>query len=130
MKNYNRKIFYNVVGLVVIILVVAFAHYAIDKTASTFIEIRKSEARIVVDLVKNNWQGITSISEQQKNSIIDYYDPSLVGVDISNMKFLALFILYVAMGAIALDKIIGLIKLIRKSRPRAQRGRRSLRTNY
>jgi hypothetical protein len=94
----------------------AFVHYEVDGIAATFIDIRVAEVQVFSRLVRDNWDGIKSISDEQKKLLLQTLDPSRAGIEIRVMCTVIIVLFYGIVGSIILDRAVAMFKLWKASR--------------
>ena len=102
-------------GLAVVVLAAAAAymHHAINAIADTFIEAREADARLFSNLVRDNWDGISTLSNEKKTVLVRNLDPAMAGVDIRAMRDLMLVLVYAFISGFAIQAVISAIKIWR-----------------
>ena len=63
--------------------------------------------------MKDNWDGITSITEEQKKVLLNNLDPSLAGYDVHAMSLIAFSVICVVALAAAIQCVINIIKAVK-----------------
>jgi hypothetical protein len=96
----------------------AFMRHEINAITDTFIEIREADAHFFVKLVKDNWEGISTVSSDKKDILMRNLDPALAGADLRAMRDLMLAVVYGFMGAFAIQTLVSAIKIWRAANAR------------
>ena len=112
----RRKLLFNFVVILLAAMAGAFVHYEVDGIAATFIDIRVAEVQVFSKLVRDNWDGIKSISDEQKKLLLQTLDPSRAGSEIRVMRTVIIVLFYGIVGSIILDRAVAMFKLWKASR--------------
>ena len=112
MKKEQKRLLGSAVAIVVLTAFVAYGHYAITEITSTFVEGRKSESKFFQKMVRDNWDGIKSISDDKKKTLLENLNPELAGADIEIMGFLCRILVYVIGAGLILDRLIAIARLL------------------
>lgn len=103
MSNIMKKGIYNIIGSILLIGVMFFVVSQFKKLGLMFYEARVSEAQQISELVKENYEGIETLSSMQKNNIIDLYtDKELIGVDVRAQTGIMVSSTYFILGSMAI----------------------------
>jgi hypothetical protein len=109
----SKALILNAAGLVLLTAWVPFSRYCLSEIEDTFVSRRKAEVTFFHKLVKDNWDGITSITEEQKKVLLNNLDSSLAGYDVHAMTVIAFSIICVVAFALALQCVVNIIKAFR-----------------
>jgi hypothetical protein len=112
----RRKLLFNFLVILLAAMAGGFVHYEVDGIAATFIDIRVAEVKIFSTLVRDNWDGIKSISDEQKKMLLQTLDPSRAGIEIRVMRTVIVMLFYGIVGSIILDRAVAMFKLWKASR--------------
>jgi hypothetical protein len=84
--------------------------HEINAITDTFIESREADAHLFAKLVRDNWDGISTISSEKKEILVRNLDPALAGADLRAMRDLMLLVVYAFMAAFAIQTLVSAIK--------------------
>ena len=113
----RRKLLFNLLAILFAAMAGVFVHYEVNEISNKFIEIRVAEVKVFARLVRDNWEGIQSVSDQKKEVLLQALDPSLAGMDIRVMRAAIIILFYGLVGSIILDRAVAMFKLWKASRP-------------
>jgi hypothetical protein len=112
----RRKLLFNLLAILFVATAGGFVHYEVNEISNIFIDIRVAEVKVFARLVRDNWEGIKSVSDQKKESLLQALDPSLAGMDIRVMRAAIIILFYGLVGSIILDRGVAMFKLWKASR--------------
>ena len=93
-----------------------FVHYEVNELSNTFIDIRVAEVKVFAKLVRDNWDGIKSVSDEKKEALLQTLDPTQAGFEIRMMRTAIIVLFYGLVGSIILDRAVAVFKLWKASR--------------
>lgn len=93
-------------------------HYEVYEMSATFIAIRVAEVNVFAKLVRDNWDGIKSVSDEKKMILLQTLDPSLAGIEIRMMRDAIILLFYALVVSIIVDRAFAMYRLWRAMRPR------------
>jgi hypothetical protein len=123
----RRKLLLNFIAIIFAAMAGALVHYEVNKISSTFIAIRVAEVNVFAKLVRDNWNGIKSVSDENKKLLLQTLDPARAGAEIRVIRAIIIIMFYGLVGCIILDRTVAMFKLWRGSRstnPARQAGAR------
>ena len=113
--NKKLKLILGLFSLVLISYVYWYSYNAINSLTDHFVEMDAIKSKFIVDLIKENYEGITSITTEQKNTAIsNFSDKSIDGAFIKTMRNVALLILHPAFIFFILLLATYTVKIYRK----------------
>jgi hypothetical protein len=95
-----------VLVLFVLAAFLVYGHNTLRDVTRTFVDLRKSDAQYFSELLRSNWDGITSIPAERKQNLLKSLDPEIAGSDLETMGFFARFFLYLLVAALMLGRAI------------------------
>jgi hypothetical protein len=113
----RRKLLFNLFAILFAAMAGVFVHYEVNEITDLFIDIRVAEVKVFARLVRDNWDGIKSVSDQKKEALLQTLDPSQAGADIRVMRLAIIILFYGVVGSIVLDRAVATFKLWKASRP-------------
>ena len=116
MKKENKQILINIVAILMLLGFVAYGHYAITKIANSYVENRKDEAKFLVGMVRDNWDGIKTIPPGKKKILLENLSPKYAGTDIQVMTKISLFMVYLFGAGFIFDRIVVIGRIKRRKR--------------
>ncbi len=112
----RHKLLLNFIAIILAAMAGAFVHYEVNEISSTFIAIRVAEVNVFSKLVRDNWDGIKSVSDENKKLLLQTLDPTRAGAEIRVMRAIIIIMFYGLVGCIILDRAVAMFKLWRGSR--------------
>jgi hypothetical protein len=112
----RSKLLFNFLAIVFAAMAGAFVHYEVNEISNTFIDIRVAEVKVFAKLVRDNWDGIKSVSDEKKQVLLQTLDPSQAGIEIRMMRTAIIVLFYGLAGCIILDRAVAMFKLWKASR--------------
>jgi hypothetical protein len=113
MDRFRLRLVGNVVAMLAAVAMVAYGHYVLKEITHTFVDDRRGEAEFLSELVRDNWDGITSVPEEKKRVLLRNLSPQLAGTDVETMGFFARMFLYLLGVAFLADRAIAITKAVR-----------------
>jgi hypothetical protein len=113
MDKFRLHLVGNVVAMSAAVTMVAYGHYVLNEITQTFVEDRRSEAEFFSELVRDNWDGITSVPEEKKRVLLRNLSPEVTGVDVETMGFFARLFLYLLGAALLIGRVLAIAKAVR-----------------
>ena len=80
-----------------LLVLLVICHLWLSEVVSDFYDMRINYASVMTDLITDNWDGITSITEEEKSNLRNNLNYMHIGVDIkilSNICFVFLYALF------------------------------------
>ena len=111
MSATRRRLMLHGLAILVLVAAAAYMHYAINAIADAFIEIREADARFFGNLVKDNWNGISTLSSEKKEALVRNLDPVMAGADIRSMRDIMLVLMYAFVAGFVLQTVGSAIKI-------------------
>jgi hypothetical protein len=112
----RRKLLFNFLAILFAAMAGGFVHYEVNQLSNTFIDIRVAEVKVFAKLVRDNWDGIKSVSDEKKQTLLQTLDPSQAGSEIRLMRTAIIVLFYGLVGSIILDRAVAMFKLWKGSR--------------
>ena len=116
--SMRRKVLLNLAVIVFAAGAGIFVQHQVNEMSSTFIAIRVAEVNVFSKVVRDNWDGIKSVSEENKKLLLQTLDPSRAGIEIRLMRAIIIILFYGLVASIILDRAVAIIKLWRQSQPK------------
>jgi TM2 domain-containing membrane protein YozV len=116
MNKENRQLVFNAIAILLFIAFMIYGRFAVTNIANTFIEIRKSEEKFLANLVRDNWNGIKSISEKKKQILLDNLSQDLAGADIRAMANICLVLVFALGISLILNSIMTISRIVKTKR--------------
>lgn len=117
MNKSKLRLMLGILSLILVVYVYWYSYRGINSLTEHFVEMEVTKEKFIVDLVTDNYNGITSITNKQKDTVIsNLSDVSLVGSSIKTMRNAALFILHPTFSFYILFLIYVLVKTFREIR--------------
>jgi len=116
MKSKKAKIVGYLLLIVFLVAVTIFSQNNVYEIADVFIKLEKSDTQYFSELIKDNWQGITTIPEEKKKILLENLDPRYAAVGIETMRTICIILLYVICSIGVVQCLLGLYKLRQKKR--------------
>ena len=110
MSNVRRRMLFHGLAVLVLAAAAVFLHYGINAIADVFIDARQVDARLFASLVKDNWNGISTLSNEKKEILIRNLDPAMAGADIRTRRDLMLVLMYVGVGVFVIQVLDSAVK--------------------
>ena len=114
MKSRRATIILNAAGLLVIVGCLAWSSHTLQEIINGFAEDRRAMVAQLAKLVRENWDGITTIPDEKKTILMNNLDPSLAAADIESLGGLFHLMLYVLMGGYVLYFIERIVRAVRQ----------------
>ena len=114
----SNQILANLVAALLIALLVAYAAHLANQLTESMIQDRVVHANFFSKLVKENWDGIKSYSNDEKKALLDSLDPAALGTDIRMLRVVILFLLFGFGASVLLGRAAVIISLWRGSHAR------------
>ena len=121
MKSNRKRSLFGAILVILSVGFVGYCHYAVIYIADTFIEVRRGESELFSELVRENWDGIKSISDEQKELLLENLKSELVATDIRLLRQIILALIYVIGIALLIQGLVVVLKV-----PRSKRDNKSL----
>jgi hypothetical protein len=112
MHRDHKQLLGSAAAIVALIAFVTYGHYAITELTTFFVEARKSESKFFFEMVRDNWDGIKTISDEKKKVLLENLDPVFAGADIEAMGLIARILIYLIGAGFALDRVIAIGKVL------------------
>ena len=106
----HRRLMLHGLAIVGLAAATMFMRYEINAIADIFIRGREADAQFFAKLVRDNWDGISTVSSEKKEMLVRNLDPALAGADLRAMRDLMLTIVYAFMAAFAIQTAVSAIK--------------------
>ena len=106
----HRRLMLHGLAIVGLAAATMFMRYEINAIADIFISGREADAQFFAKLVRDNWDGISTVSSEKKKMLVRNLDPALAGADLRAMRDLMLTIVYAFMAAFAIQTAVSAIK--------------------
>lgn len=113
----RRKLLFNLLAILFAAMAGAFVHYEVNEMSNTFIDIRVAEVKVFARLIRDNWDGIKSVSDDKKEALLATLDPSIAGIEIRWMRAAIIVLFYGLVGSIILDRAVAVFRIWKASRP-------------
>ena len=78
--------------------------------------VRIVQANFFSRLIKENWEGIKSVSDEEKKALLGMLDPTLLSTDIRMLRLIILMLLWGFGLSVVINRSIAVFKLLRASR--------------
>jgi len=106
-----------IISLLIVVFTHWFSYQAINELTDHFVEMEIAKEKLIVDLVKNNYDAISSITKEQKDTVIsNFSDANLAGSNIKIMRKAALYILHPMFSGLLLYLIYKLFISYRRNK--------------
>lgn len=115
-NGMRSKLLLNLLAIIFAAIAGLYVHYEVNQLSTTFIEIRVAEVNVFAKLVRDNWNGITSVSDEQKKLLLQTLDPSRAGVEIRAMRTAIIVLFYGLVGCVIIDRAVAVFRLWKTSR--------------
>lgn len=112
MKELQKQLLGNSLAILVLGAFLAYGHYATTELTSFFVEARKSESKYIADIIRNNWGGITTISDVDKKNLLENLRPEMTGSDVEAMGLVARVLIYLIGVGFIIDRVIAIGKVL------------------
>ena len=89
----RTKLLVNFVYILILSGLCIYAYVGINEMTATFIDDRIAHAQFFARIIRENWHGITSFSDDEKKALLESLEPSMLTLDIRTMRFINLFLL-------------------------------------
>jgi len=121
--NDQRRLVGSIAAIIGLIVFVVYGHHSIKEITGIFVDGRQSVDGFFAELVRSNWDGITTISDKEKQTLLENLRPELAGADVKTMGSIATILVYAFGLGLIVDRFIaiGRILLTRKRYDRAMR---------
>jgi len=112
------KLWLNLMAIIFAATAGIVVNYEVDEMSATFIAIRVAEVNVFAKLVRDNWDGIKSVSDDKKRILLQTLDSGLAGIEIRMMRDAIIILFYALVGSIIVDRAFAMFRLWRATRPR------------
>jgi len=116
MNKIKKKIFTNLAIILLVVGMAIFVRQNLFIITDVFIQIEKADAQATVNLINENWKGITTYTDKQKKALVINLSPEYAAVGLESMRSICVILVYVMSGSWILIILSNIIQLYRKNR--------------
>jgi len=100
MKKNNIKIIVYFISIIAVVGMILFTRQNIYKIADVFIEIEMCDSQAIVKLINENWEGITTYTDEQKKNLVANLGSEHAALGVESMRTICLALVNI-MGIIS-----------------------------
>ena len=112
----RTEIYLSVTWVLILLGLAAFAYIELNQVTAFMVDERVAHANFFTRMIRENWEGIKSFSDDEKKELLELLDLERLAWDIRVMRFLVFILLFGSIAAGILDRIIAISKLWKTSR--------------
>ena len=112
----RKRILINLAAALLIGGLAAYAIYLLNLVTDDMMQDRIAHANFFSRLIKENWEGIKSFSDEEKKALLDSLNPAFLTFDIRVLRLVILVLLCGFAVSIILDRFVVIFKLWRTSK--------------